>query len=182
MRGRTVVMAAWLLSVALPLPAGGVAELRLDAAAVADLLEAALPEPRRFDLPGIGPIHVTLGPVRSAAFRDHGVEASVRLAVDELGWEGDVRLRFVPGIERRTGTAQLVPEEVSVAGLPFDLDLAGWIRPATLPRTVRWDLEMAGARTLPVICYVQGIGVDEDRLRIELGLVAGADPTEERRR
>jgi hypothetical protein len=152
---------------------GGIAELRLDAAAVAEVLGAALPEPGRVEVPGLGEMTVRLGPVRNVVFRDGGVEAAVAMAVEEVRFAQDVWLRFVPEIDRRTGTARLVLERSRVAGLPFDIDLGDRVPPATLPRSVHWDLEMPGARVLPVDCYVQGIAVEEDRLRIDLGLVAG---------
>ena len=77
MRRRALMaLAALLLGVA-PLAGGGIAELSLDAAAVAELLDAALPEPRQVDLPRIGPASVTLGPVLGARFHEGGVEASL---------------------------------------------------------------------------------------------------------
>ena len=163
----------WLLA-ATSVTAGGVAELSLDARAVADVLDAALPEPARVEIPGLGEVTLRIGPVRNAAFHDEGVEAAVALAVEEVGFEQDVTLRFVPRIERRTGTAQLVPETARIEGLPFEIDLASRVPPASLPRTVHWDLEMPGARILPVDCYVQGLEIDGDRLRVELGLVTGS--------
>lgn len=155
------------------LPAGGVAELSLDGRAAADILDAALPEPARVELPGLGEVTLRIGPVRKAFFHEGGVEAEVALAVEEIGFEEDVTLRFVPRIERRTGTAQLVLETARVEGLPFEIDLSSRVPPATLPRTVHWDLEMPGARVLPVDCYVQGLEIEGDRLRVELGLVTG---------
>jgi hypothetical protein len=168
-------MAVTLLLVgATVLPAGGVAELSLDARAVADVLDAALPEPTRVELPALGEVTLRIGPVRSALFQEGGVEAEVALAVEEIGFEEDVTLRFVPRIERRTGTAQLVLEAARVGGLPFEIDLGSFVPPARLPRTVHWELEMPGARVLPVDCYVQGLEIEGDRLRVELGLVAGS--------
>ena len=105
-------------------------------------------------------------------FREGGVEASVVLAIEETAFENEVKLRFVPRIDRLTGNAQLELDGARIAGVPFDLDLSGLIPPVRLPRSVRWDLEMPGARALTVDCYVQGIGIQADRLRIELGLVA----------
>jgi hypothetical protein len=163
----------WLLAATTAM-AGGVAELSLDARAVADVLDAALPEPTRVELPGLGEVTLRVGPVRSALFDEGGVEADVTLAVEEIGFEQAVVLRFVPRIERRTGTAQLVLETARVEGLPFEIDLGSRVPPARLPRAVHWDLEMPGARVLPVDCYVQGLEIEGDRLRVELGLVTGS--------
>jgi len=165
---------AFSLLAATVLPAGGVAELSLDARAVADVLDAALPEPARVELRGLGAVTLRIGPVRSALFHEGGVEAAVTLAIEEVGFEEDVTLRFVPRIERRTGTAQLVLVTARVEGLPFEIDLGSLVPPARLPRTVHWDLEMPGARVLPVDCYVQGLEIEGDRLRVELGLVTGS--------
>ena len=153
--------------------AGGVAELRLDAGAVAELLGAALPEPMDVDLPGLGPVSAGLGPVGPTAFVDGAIEAEIMLEVEPVGFASSVRLRFVPQVERRTGTARLVPDSARLPALPFDIDLAEWVRPAELPRSVRWELEMPGGDPLEVLCFVQGLEVEADRLRIDLGLVGG---------
>jgi hypothetical protein len=113
------------------------------------------------------------GPVRSVELASGVVEALVSVRIRELDLADDVRLRFVPEIERKTGTARLAPQEAHLSGLPLEFDLSPWLPPAELPRSVEWDLELGGERPLSVRCYVQGIAVEEDRLRIELGLVAG---------
>lgn len=166
-----VIGASVLLATSAVTAGGGIAELHLDAAAVSEVLGAALPEPRRVDLPGFGEVTLRVGPVRDVLFREGAVEASVAVLVDEPALERSIRLRLLPTIDRLTGSAQLEVVEARVAGLPFELDGAVLIPPARLPRSVRWDLELPGARTLTVDCYVQGIAVEDDRLRLELGLV-----------
>jgi hypothetical protein len=156
-----------------PATAGGVAELRLDAGAVASLLGAALPEPVELDLPGVGRVSARLGPVRRVEFTDGGVEAEVVLSIEPAVLGSNVRLRFVPQVERRSGTARLVPDAARLPVLPVDVELAHWIRPAELPRSVRWELEMPGAEPLEVLCFVQGLEVEDERLRIDLALVGG---------
>ncbi len=166
-----MIAACVLLATTAATARGGIAELHLDAASVSEVLGAALPEPERIEIPGLGEVTIGIGPVQSVVFREGGVDATVALAVEEIRFEGEMRLRFVPTIDRLTGNAQLEVDEGRIADLPFDLDWPGLIPPAQLPRSVRWDLEMPGARTLTVDCYVQGIGIEDDRLRIELGLI-----------
>ena len=115
-RTRIALIGVYVLLTTTALAAGGIAELHLDAAAVSEMLGVALPEPERIHIPGVGEVTVRIGPVRDVVFREGGVEASVALAIDESVFEGEVQLRFVPRIDRLTGTAQLELDGVRVAG------------------------------------------------------------------
>jgi len=172
---------AWVLATALVLAtgaaaaAGGAAELHLDATALNELLDAGLPEPFVVRVPGVGTVTLAVGPVRSTRFDGEAIESTVGLVFEETDLRLDVNLRFVPGIERLTGTPRLVVDAAQPEGLPFELDLAAAIPPIELPRFLEWELPMPRGRTMPIRCYVQGIVVDGDRLRVDLGFARTLD-------
>jgi len=176
MRSRLAVTLVCLLAVTAVWSGRGAAELYLDAAAVKEILGAALGEPRRLEVPGLGELTLELGPVRRVELSGGTVEATVAVRIREIDVADDVRVSFLPEVERTMGRARLVPREAHLAGLPFDLDLSRFLAPAELPRSVAWDLALPGARPLPLVCYVQGIAVEKDRLRIDLGLVGETGP------
>ncbi len=93
--------------------------------------------------------------------------------ISKLGFETTLAARFVPELERATGTWQLRPEEVELElPPPLRLDVADWLVPVPLPRRLDWQLELGADRPLDVTCFIQSVTVDENRLRIDLGLVA----------
>jgi len=150
-------------------PAAG--ELTLDRAAVRELIALALPEPMELDLPGLGAVSLQIDAPSEVRFHEGGVETSLTLRVSVIDTPLELHARYVPAVEPLSGTVRLEPESlVPALALPFDLDLAAWVGPVALPRRLDWTLELASGRTSRVTCFVQGLTVEPDRLRIDLGL------------
>jgi hypothetical protein len=157
-------------------PAAG--ELTLDRAAVRDLIALALPDPLQVDLRGLGSVSLRIDAPAEVRFHEGGVETSLALRVSRLDDPLELRVRYVPAIEPLTGTVRLEPESiVPVISLPFDFDLAGWLEPIALPRRLDWNLELGPGKSTRVTCFIQGLAVEAERLRIDLGLVGnGSTP------
>jgi len=146
---------------------GGIGELALDRGAITDLVAAAMPEPVT-----IGPVTLTAGRPTPVDFIEGGVETSVPVRVDELGWKGVVDLRYEPRVRPENGGVHLAAVRVRPrVPLPVEFDLSRWAPLVELPRRLEWDLPLAGGASVRVICFVQGLEIDDERLRVELGLV-----------
>jgi len=150
----------------------GAGELSLDRSAVRDLIALALPEPVTLELAGLAAVTVRVDAPAEVLFHEGGVEASLPLRVSGVDRELHVQVRYVPGIEPLSGTVRLEPKSVVLQGqLPFELDLAAWVGTVDLPRRLDWDLDLDGGKRARVTCFVQGLTVEKDRLRLDLGLL-----------
>jgi hypothetical protein len=160
-----------LLGASHPFAGAGVAELTLDRSAVAALVEAALPEPLSIDPPGFGALTLRLEGPRRVEFVDGGVEIVLQLSVGEMERSLDLLARYEPRVEPRNGVVRLVPVSlVTEPALPFDPDLSAWLGSVSLPRRFEWELEIESDQTVEVIGYLQGVVIEDDRLRLELSL------------
>ena len=170
------------LSVALPTSAG-VAELSLDRAAVHDLLIAATPTTLEVETAGLGRIVVELGRPRDTDFVDGGIHTALGLRVPGSDREFELSLRYVPEFDPLYGTPRLVIDSATLANL--DLDLAPLLPAVTLPRSGEWSLAVDAAapeRKLKLTYYVQGLVVEDERLRLDLGLRVARTASRQTRR
>lgn len=150
-------------------------ELTLDRSAVREMVALALPEPWTLELPGLGTVTLRIDPPGEVRFRDGGVETELPVTLSALDRGFLLHVRFVPGVEPLSGIVRLEPESiVPEVALPFEVDLRSWLPTVDLPRRLDWNLELAGGKTARVTCFVQGLVVEDDRLRIDLGLIAGS--------
>lgn len=155
--------------------AASAGELTLDRSAVRELVALALPEPWSLDLPGLGAITLQIEAPHEVRFHNGGVETELSVKLSGLDRELLLHVRFVPSVEPLTGVVRLVPESiVPDVALPFEVDLHTWVPSVDLPRRLDWELELAGGKKTRVTCFVQGLTVEEKRLRIDLGLLAGS--------
>ncbi len=153
--------------------ARGVGELALDPWALVALIGAAMPEPSRVDVPGLGTVTLALTPPRRIVFREGGIEARVGLTLRELGLEGAMRVRYEPFLERESGRLGLAAVRAEGEGaLALLPDIAPLLPPAELPRTLRWLLPDPEAPRNALTLDVQRVEVREERLVIAFGLVA----------
>lgn len=151
--------------------AGGVAELSLDRHTVAALVASGLPEPLTLSPPGLGTLTLELDGPRRLDFVDSAIEIELELRAVELGQSISLVARYVPQVEPISGTVQLVPDSVVTdPPLPFDLDLAGWLGSVDLPRRFEWTLAPDAGGPIGVTCFLQGVTVEKERLRLELGV------------
>lgn len=159
MSALVLVLGAWL--------AGGIGELALDRGALTELLAAAVPPPR-----ALGPVTLEASRPEPVRFVDGGVESALTLRIVEFDWSSVVELRYEPAVRAEDGLVHLAPVRVQPRlPLPVELDLVAWAPQIELPRRLGWELPLVGGRRIEVLCYVQGIVIDEERLRVELGLV-----------
>jgi hypothetical protein len=150
---------------------GGAAELTLDRWAVRELIALALPPRLALDLPVVGRLAVVLRPPTTVAFAEGSIEAAVPVELPDVGWSEIVDVRYVPEVERTSGTVRLVAASaVPRSTGPGWLDLAGWLEPIDLPRRFDWRLTLDEDGSSDVTAFVQRVTVTSDRLRIELGL------------
>jgi hypothetical protein len=154
--------------------AASAGELTLDRSAVRELIALALPEPWELELPGMGTVTLRLDAPDEVHFREGGVEAELPLKLSGLGHELLLHVRFVPSVEPISGVVRLEPESiVPDLALPFEIDLRAWVPTVDLPRRLDWELELSGGKKTRVTCFVQGLTVEDKRLRVDLGLLAG---------
>ena len=114
-----------------------------------------------------------MDPPRSVEFHEGGVETLLPFTIPEIGLSGSFELRYVPAVDPQTGVVHLAAESiVPLAGLPFRIELDGWLGAVELPRRVDWTFELEPDREIEVTCFVQGLRVENDRLLLELGLVS----------
>jgi len=164
-----------LIALIAPSVLGGVGELALDRASVADLLAAAVPRSVTLSAPGVAGWTLQVGAPRDVRFVDGGIQARLPVTLDELSVSATFEVRYVPRVERVSGTIRLLPESAeSMVPIPLRIDPLGWLPPVDLPRRVDWELELDGGGTLGVTCFVQGVEIDDERLRLNLGLLTRA--------
>lgn len=173
-----VVTALLLFTTDLAIAGSGVAELTLDRAGVMALLSAALPRSESVSMPGLGEVRLTIEAVEELRFLDGEIHAvvNVKLRAPALGAAaviGAVRVRYAPEIERTTGTARLVPlSGLPLAPLRLDADFARWLPAIDLPRRMNWSLPLGEGPAIELSMFVQGVEVEGERLRLDLGVVA----------
>jgi hypothetical protein len=150
------------------------AELSLDRAAVRELLRAALPDPVRVELTGLGSATLRLLAPARVEFSEGGIEATFPLEIEEAGWRTPVAVRLVPRVDPLDGTVRLVPESVRPElALPIDIDLSAWIAALELPRRFDWPLGLREKQGIEVTCFLQRMTVQDERVVLELGLSLG---------
>jgi len=173
-----IVTATMLLTPCAALAGSGVAELTLDRAVVSALLSASLPRSETVSLAGMGDLLLTIETVNELRFRDGEVHAIVTVtlraaSLDAGAVTGRIRVRYAPAVERTTGTSRLVALSARpVAPLRLDADLARWLPPIELPRRMNWTLPLGEGAAIDLALFVQGLEIDEDRLRVDLGVAA----------
>jgi len=174
-RFRFAALALFLFALAPGLRAAASAgELTLDRSAVRELVTLALPEPWQVELPGFGTITLQFDAPGEVRFHEGGVETKLPVKLTGLDREFLLHVRYVPSVEPLSGIVRLEAESiVPDLALPFEVDLHAWVPTVDLPRRLDWELELAGGKTTRVTCFVQGLTVEEKRLRVDLGLLAG---------
>ena len=174
-RSRFVLPVLFLIALAPAVHAAASAgELTLDRSAVRELVALALPEPWQLELPGFGAVTLQIDAPDEVRFREGGVEMKLPVKLSGLDRELLLHVRYVPSVEPLSGVVRLEPESiVPEVPLPFEIDLHEWVPTVDLPRRLDWELELAGGKTTRVTCFVQGLVVEERRLRVDLGLLAG---------
>lgn len=155
--------------------AASAGELTLDRSAVRELVVLALPEPWTIEIPGIGAVTLQIDAPDEIQFRDGGVETDLPVRLSGFDRGLLLHVRYIPSVEPLSGVVRLEPESiVPEVALPFEVDLQGWVPTVDLPRRLDWELELAGGRKTRITCFVQGLTVEERRLRVDLGLLAGS--------
>jgi len=174
-----VAFAAWVpFAPGLAVAGSGVAELTLDRAAVSALLSASLPRSKTVSMPGLGEVRLTIEALEELRFLDGEIHAVVTvglraLALGEASVTGRVRVRYAAEIERTTGTARLVPQSGRpMAPLRLDFDFARWLPAIDLPRRMNWSLPLGEGPAIELSMFVQGLEIEAERLRLDLGMVA----------
>jgi hypothetical protein len=148
---------------------GGAAELSLDAGAVRALVATRLPDPVRLSPGGLGDLTLRVLPPVRVEFRDGGIDVPLRLTAVEIGWSASLAVRLMPEVVPTTGALRLAVTEARV-DLPFDYDITAWLRPLDLPRRFEWTVPVADGQTLELLCFLQGLRVEDERLVVELGV------------
>ena len=172
---RALVSTVLLLATAgQPAAAGnGAAELSLDRGAILGMLEAVLPPPATVSLPGLPELTVRIERPRDLQFTDGGVEATLSVALDELGYTGSLRVRYVPEVLRPEGIVTLrAVSAIPESPVPVTLDLARFLPEVPLPRAMSWTVDGPGGGAVELTCLVQGVEVGEHRLVVQLGVLS----------
>lgn len=147
----------------------GVGEVSFDRSAVQGVLNAALP------------LHLTTGETTELAlrveraddlrFRDGGVEARVSFSLQPLDFHGALLVRYEPHVESMDGVVMLRPvSALPDLPLPVRLDVAALLPAAPLPRQLGWTIDSVGETAIRLICTVQRVRIDDERLTVEFGL------------
>jgi hypothetical protein len=169
---RILIAGLLLVQWSATLAASGSGEVSLDRTAVQELFSAVLPRTESIVLGGLVEFDLTLQEIGDLRFGDGWIEGRLEICIDPPAACGAVRVRYHPEVEPITGTLRLVARTARpVAPLRFDFDLAPRLPPIDLPRRLDWELPMEHGAAVQLTCFVQGLSIDEDRIRLELSIL-----------
>lgn len=166
----SLVCAGLISTVTTPVLAAGAAELSVDRATVRHWLTEALSEPIQVELP-VGTIELRLSPPKEVRFVDGGIEARLAMEPTRALGSAELSVRYETHLDRRTGTLRFLPTTARLQPEPPLLgDLSRWMPPMALPRRLSGEFELGEGRVVALTAFVHRVRIDEERLRLELGL------------
>ena len=151
--------------------ATGAGELSMDRAAVAALIDVAIPDTYVYNVPNLGDLTFQMKPKGDVTMGPEGIRTTIAVSAPKLGLTGDMIVLLGTRLDKEKGQLLLETREARFDS-PMGIipDIASFIPVTEIPRVFDYVIVQNPDEPTRIVIYLQDVKITEERLTILLGM------------